>query len=164
MGGNTLRRVVTGETGEGRSRIVEDARMEARNAVGIELFRVWGTAALPIALPTEGGYPAKDENGNDMVHVSLGILPPRTLIQPDAHPKTPDATDSIAFDSSGIHKTESVDVAFVMEGEVVMCVPDEPETILKAGDCVVQNGALHSWENRTDSPAKMLWLWVKAKR
>ena len=49
---------------------------------------------------------------------------------------------------SPVHRTQSVDYGIVLSGEVVL-VLDDSETVLRAGDVVVQRGTNHRWENRS---------------
>ena len=58
-----------------------------------------------------------------------------------------------------MHRTETVDYAVVLEGEVVLLL-DEDEVHLKAGDVVIQRGTNHAWSNRSDKPVKMLYVLV----
>jgi mannose-6-phosphate isomerase-like protein (cupin superfamily) len=58
-----------------------------------------------------------------------------------------------------MHRTETVDYAVVLEGEVVMLL-DESEVHLKAGDVVIQRGTNHAWSNRSDKPVKMLYVLI----
>ena len=52
----------------------------------------------------------------------------------------------------GMHKTDTVDYAIVMSGEIWL-VMDEGEVLLKAGDILIQRATNHGWSNRSDSPA-----------
>jgi len=58
-----------------------------------------------------------------------------------------------------MHRTETVDYAVVLEGEVVMLLDDE-EVHLQAGDVVIQRGTNHAWSNRSDKPVKMLYVLI----
>ena len=58
-----------------------------------------------------------------------------------------------------MHRTETVDYAVVLEGEIVMLLDDD-EVKLKAGDVVIQRGTNHAWSNRSDKPVKMLYVLV----
>ena len=58
-----------------------------------------------------------------------------------------------------MHRTETVDYAVVLEGEVVMLLDDE-EVHLRAGDVVIQRGTNHAWSNRSDKPVKMLYVLI----
>lgn len=50
-----------------------------------------------------------------------------------------------------MHKTESVDVIFVLSGSIWLILDDQ-ETQLNQGDVVVQCGTNHAWSNRTEEP------------
>ena len=39
---------------------------------------------------------------------------------------------------------------------------DEGETLLKAGDCLVQRGTNHAWSNRTGKPWRVAFILVSA--
>jgi uncharacterized cupin superfamily protein len=57
--------------------------------------------------------------------------------------------------SSGRHATETVDHVVVVQGEIV-CLFDEGEVILRAGDVLVQRGVQHAWSNRSDQPCRLI--------
>jgi hypothetical protein len=40
---------------------------------------------------------------------------------------------------------------------------DEGETLLRAGDCVVQRGTNHAWSNRTARPCRVAFILVNAR-
>ena len=58
-----------------------------------------------------------------------------------------------------MHRTETVDYSYCLEGEIYM-VLDDSELLIKAGDAVVQRGTNHAWSNRSDSVCKMLFVLV----
>ena len=58
-----------------------------------------------------------------------------------------------------MHRTETVDYAVVLEGEIVMLLDDD-EVHLKAGDVVIQRGTNHAWSNRSGKPVKMLYVLI----
>jgi len=60
---------------------------------------------------------------------------------------------------SPVHRTQSVDYGIVLSGEVVL-VLDDAETVLQAGDVVVQRGTSHRWENRSGATARMAFILV----
>ena len=55
-------------------------------------------------------------------------------------------------DDPGMHTTDTVDFDYVVSGEVYLELDDGAEVLLKPGDCVVQNGTRHRWNNRSDEP------------
>ena len=61
-----------------------------------------------------------------------------------------------------MHRTETVDYAVVLEGEVVLMLDDE-EVHLKAGDVVIQRGTNHAWSNRSKSVVRMLYVLIDGK-
>lgn len=152
------RRVVTGETPAGRSFIVSDQRLASNRVSGIDLFPIWGVDRIPVALPTDGMAAPGPARGEGVVRTALGVIPPRTLVGEGK------GGGGLQFDARGFHQTNSLDVAVVMSGEITLRVPDEKDVRLRPGDCIVQNGALHAWENETDAPATILWVWVKGER
>jgi naringenin degradation protein FdeH len=62
----------------------------------------------------------------------------------------------------GFHKTDSVDYAIVLAGEIVAMM-DEGEVLLKAGDVLIQRGTNHAWSNRTDEPAYVAFVLIDAE-
>jgi mannose-6-phosphate isomerase-like protein (cupin superfamily) len=58
---------------------------------------------------------------------------------------------------TGMHSTDSVDIGFVLSGE--LCVEqDDGEVVLRPGDVYVQNGATHAWRNRSSEPCLVAFL------
>jgi mannose-6-phosphate isomerase-like protein (cupin superfamily) len=60
------------------------------------------------------------------------------------------------------HRTESVDYAIVMSGEIDMEM-DGTSVHLKAGDVLVQRGTIHNWINRGTVPCVVAFVLVAAK-
>ena len=60
------------------------------------------------------------------------------------------------------HKTDSVDYAIVLEGEV-WAMMDEGEVLMKQGDVLVQRGTHHSWSNRSDKICRMAFILIDAE-
>jgi len=58
-----------------------------------------------------------------------------------------------------MHRTETVDYAIVLEGEITMLL-DDSEVLLKAGDVLVQRGTNHAWSNRGKVPAKIAFILI----
>ena len=60
------------------------------------------------------------------------------------------------------HRTDSIDYAVVMSGEIDM-VLDDTVVHLKAGDVLVQRGTIHNWVNRGTEPCVMAFVLIDAK-
>lgn len=171
-----VRRVVTGEGGSGRSRIIEDdaaAALTVAERPGYRVSNIWVTEETPASI----GAP-------DRVAAHKGIAPPErgTILRvidypPDA--KDPaerrrqlaatfgalyrDAEHRIDDQHPGMHRTVTVDYAIVLEGEIVAML-DEGETVLRAGDILIQRGTSHAWANRSDRVARICFVLIDGAR
>lgn len=172
-----VRRVVTATDADGRSFIAEDGPSPAGFALPGSPFRsdnLWrtGQAPAPVDAP-------------DTILEHKGVLPPPggTVIRAiDFPPQTgtraeqhalagqvfallyPDADHHSQSDRSpGMHTTDTVDYAIVLQGEI-WAVMDRDETLLRAGDVLVQRGTAHSWENRGDAMARVVFVLVSGRR
>ena len=56
-----------------------------------------------------------------------------------------------------MHRTDTVDYGIVLDGEVYLIL-ERAETLLRAGDVVVQRGTNHAWHNRSDGAARMAFV------
>jgi uncharacterized cupin superfamily protein len=54
----------------------------------------------------------------------------------------------------GFHKTDTIDYAIVLSGEIYALM-DDGEVLLKAGDVLIQRGTNHAWSNRSDQPCRI---------
>jgi mannose-6-phosphate isomerase-like protein (cupin superfamily) len=60
------------------------------------------------------------------------------------------------------HRTDSIDYAVIMSGEVDMEL-DDTTVHLKAGDVLVQRGTIHNWVNRGTEPCVIAFVLIAAK-
>ena len=60
------------------------------------------------------------------------------------------------------HKTSTVDYIIVLKGEIYALM-DEGETLLKAGDILIQRGTNHSWSVRGNEPCIVAAILVNAR-
>ena len=171
-----IRRIVTGDDAGGRSRIFEDAPAAAVRTVadrpGYRAVNVWRTTQTPVSI---------DDPDSTSRHE--GILPPPNgsilrIIDFPPEPKDPAERDrriratfsGIYHDAThdgrkhpGMHRTDTVDYAIVLEGEI-WSVMDEGETLMRAGDVLIQRGTNHAWANRSDKTARIAFVLIDAKR
>ena len=169
-----IRRIVTGHNEKGKSVIASDGpsphvlTIPGRPDFG--LTNLWVTnatpasnagradaAARPVVLePPRGGsifrvveFPPDDAGplDRDAAFAAMGA----------DHAKDPDASRH-----PGMHKTASVDYAVVLSGEIWALV-DEGETLLRAGDCLIQRGTNHAWSNRSGAPCLVAFILVSAE-
>ena len=60
-------------------------------------------------------------------------------------------------DGGAMHKTTTIDFVACIDGEI-SCVLETEVVTLRRGDVLVQLGANHGWENRTDRPATIIGI------
>jgi len=60
-----------------------------------------------------------------------------------------------------MHRNETVDYNIILSGELV-AVTDRDETVLRAGDVLIQRGTAHTWHNRSDAPCVFASVMVSA--
>jgi hypothetical protein len=170
-----IRRVLTGHDNDGQSIIMTDAIatnvLEMASMPGLALTDLWETK----------GAPASNDGNADAAARKVHLEPPAsgTILRivefpPDsAWRDTADAKK--AFNSIGaghasdkhsadpmMHKTSTVDYIIILRGEI-WAIMEKGETLLKAGDILVQRGTNHSWSVRTTEPCVLAAVLVSAK-
>lgn len=55
------------------------------------------------------------------------------------------------------HKTNSLDYAICLEGEIYAMM-DIGETLMRPGDVLIQRATNHSWSNRSAKPCRMIFI------
>jgi glyoxylate utilization-related uncharacterized protein len=68
-----------------------------------------------------------------------------------------------AAPSTGTHETNTIDIAFVISGEVMIATHDH-EVTMTPGTFYIQNGADHAWRNYTNEPCTLGFVVVGAPR
>ncbi|WP_163730875.1 cupin domain-containing protein [Mycolicibacterium madagascariense] len=63
----------------------------------------------------------------------------------------------------GMHRTDTVDVVTIVAGEL-HAVLEADETVLRAGDTIVQRGTMHAWQNRSQHPVTLVSVMMDAPR
>jgi len=61
------------------------------------------------------------------------------------------------------HRTDSIDYAVVISGEIDMELDAGKSVHLKAGDVLVQRGTIHNWVNKGTAPCVIAFVLVAAK-
>lgn len=132
-----LRRVVTGHDAQGRSLIARDEAVAAIASGSGESERsiaeIWATIA--------GAVPATGHPSSTLGPSASEI---RIVEMPPGHRRE-------------MHRTDTIDYGVVLAGEVTLLL-ERGETVLRAGDVVIQRGTLHAWHNRGGVPARMLFV------
>lgn len=171
-----IRRVVTGHDAQGKAIVLSDGPVPTVHSnpirPGQRSFEVWKTHTMPIPIaaeeaePTTGPRSLQPPKMGSLLRIS--IVPPETE---ETRKLTPEqaqelfrksgAGEASTFGKGGrhpmMHRTETVDYAVVLEGEITLIL-DEGDVALKAGDVVIQRGTSHAWSNRSGKNVKMLYV------
>jgi quercetin dioxygenase-like cupin family protein len=136
-----IRRVVTGHNQKGQSCVKWDSELEtAAGRPGFSQAPLWATKELPAQLTEED--PAQWEFGTTIANGSVFRI---ARYEPGV--------------SKRWHKTDSIDYAVVLQGEIYMQL-DAGEVRLKAGDVLIQRATMHNWENRGQVPCIIAFILI----
>jgi mannose-6-phosphate isomerase-like protein (cupin superfamily) len=58
-----------------------------------------------------------------------------------------------------MHRTETIDYAIVLSGQITM-VMDDQDVHLEAGDVLIQCGTNHAWSNRSKEPCMVAFILI----
>ena len=170
-----MRRVVTGHTAQGKSVIVSDAPsphvLELPGMPGLAFIDLWVTDSAPASNAGQADAAARtvvlEPPARGTIFRIVDFPPDKVMAGKVDRGKAFAAMGAAhTMDTSdarhpAMHKTGSIDYALVLDGEI-WALMDEGETLLKAGDCLVQRGTNHAWSNRTDTPCRVAFILVSA--
>lgn len=159
-----IRRIVTAENAEGRSYILSDEPTPNRFMSDyapsyVQVSWATGEAAAPGDDPAPAGhvFGFHSERGSVLRFVDF---PPDDTYDLD---KVRAFLDQNHVRDEGnprhhfFHKTQTLDYAICLEGEIYAML-DEDETLMRAGDVLIQRATNHSWSNRSDKPCRMAFI------
>jgi mannose-6-phosphate isomerase-like protein (cupin superfamily) len=168
-----VRRVVTGHDENGTAIVIEDSAatniLERPERPGVALINLWQTKRTP-APWDEDGDPVADpivlkppENGTVLRILEFWPEDREALAKLDTKAAfgAMGATDNLVEDTRHpfMHKTNTVDYAIVIEGEIDMLM-DETSVHLKAGDVLIQRGTNHAWSNRGTDVCRIAFVLI----
>lgn len=172
-----VRRVVTGHDENGKAIVISDGN--AANVVrpahrpGVAIHNIWRLDSAP----------AKVHGPEETTARAISLLPPTngSVFRVIEFPPEKGWIDEVdvgaakaAWDSVGaghvgdhsegaphplMHRTETVDFALCLEGEIYL-VLDDSEVLIRAGDTVIQRGTNHAWSNRSAAVCRMMFVLV----
>ena len=169
-----VRCVITGHDVAGKSIIARDEQVAPKSVLGFEFHRLWGSDDPP-TVPCDGKAPVPRMYFPATQGYRFGffVIPPNSddistlkfmAAIPEMLDKLPGLVEVMEPQHAGMHTTQTVDFDVVLAGEVWMEVDDGKEVLLKAGDCVVQNGTRHAWHNRSNEPCVIAVCLLGAKK
>ena len=153
-----FRRVVTGHTNDGKSVVVSDNVAETKfNKSGFVYHKIWGADSIH-TFPNDGSLDL-DENfswfpptrGYRFVHFTL---PPNDTL----------THEDIAKSNSGMHKSNTIDLLYIISGKCMHKMGDGSMVELNAGDVLIQNGTLHAWFNPFKELCSVVGVLIGAHR
>lgn len=138
-----IRRVVTGHDANGHACVSID-----ESVPNIAPLREGASAAV---IWTTEGFPVDNNAPGDGAQRTVSTAHPNGTVfrvieyAPGVTPRN--------------HRTDSIDYAVVLSGEIDMDL-DGNEVHLKAGDVLVQRGAIHNWINRGTEPCVIAFVLI----
>ena len=175
-----VRRIVTGHDAAGKAIILEDCAAPRVTEMGGPVFHeVWTTSTMPAVIDRSSGEPHEDR---------LSLLPPTngTRIRVIDAPPESESDEQLTADQAQMmfeminapnvkthyagsdaphplmHRTETLDYAIILEGEMTLIL-DDSETVVRAGDIVIQRGTNHGWANRGKQKCRAIFVMVDGK-
>ena len=170
-----VRRVVTGHDENGMAVVIFDG--DAPNVRvrehGTGSTQLWRTDATP----------ADNSGSEDAVVGDIPLKPPAggsvfrvVEFAPESDVSRSEGTGTLAaalgahepegaaLRHPGSHRTDSVDYAIVISGEIDLWLDDEKDDVhLKAGDVAIQRGTNHAWVNNGTEPCRIAFVLIDAK-
>ena len=141
-----LRRVVTGHDADGHAvvKVDEVSKNLLSNRPGAMACVVWTTESFP------ADNTGDDDEGLRKIGTTLnnGTVFRVVEFAPGVAPRN--------------HRTDSIDYAVVMSGEIDMEL-DDSVVHLKAGDVLVQRGTIHNWINKGTAPCVIAFALIDGK-
>jgi quercetin dioxygenase-like cupin family protein len=145
-----IRRVVTGHTADGKATVQIDDVAPTRPPRDVnspnQVAQVWTTEGFPVS---------NDDQSEDGGMREVGITQSGGSVfrVVSFGPGNPDMN----------HRTDSIDYAVVMSGEIDMELDGGESVHLEAGDVLVQRGTIHNWKNRGTEPCLIAFILISAK-
>ena len=175
-----IRRVVTGHDRNGKAIVVSDAIAPNVKSnplrPGHRSSDIWKTSAMPVVLTADEPDPTL---GPRTIHPApQGTTIRIAELQPEPEAvrnMTPEKAREVfaAMGNPGasmagggrhpmMHRTETIDYAVVLDGEITLLLDDE-DVQLKTGDVVIQRGTSHAWSNRSQKVCRMLYVLIDGR-
>jgi quercetin dioxygenase-like cupin family protein len=139
-----VRRVVTGHDRNGKAVVrVDDVKANwSMGRANQERQNIWTTNDLPVHFAEDGEDKGARQIGTTITGGSVFRV---VEFGPGVAPRN--------------HRTDSIDYAVVMSGEIDMEM-DDTVVHLKAGDVLVQRGTIHNWVNKGTKPCVIAFILI----
>jgi mannose-6-phosphate isomerase-like protein (cupin superfamily) len=139
-----VRRVVTGHDKNGKAVVrIDDVKANwSPGRANQERQNIWTTNDLPVHFTEDGEDKGARQIGTTITGGSVFRV---VEFGPGVAPRN--------------HRTDSIDYAVVMSGEIDMEM-DDTVVHLKAGDVLVQRGTIHNWVNKGKAPCVIAFILI----
>jgi mannose-6-phosphate isomerase-like protein (cupin superfamily) len=142
---------------------------------------LWGGDETPI-YPDDGSEPESSTFFPPVggFRFSYHIVPPDgSVAPPDTRDMTPaeieaaiaqaeakraGLAETMEPDGSGFHRSDTLDIIFILSGSVILELDDGETVTLRAGDTLVQNGTRHAWRNPGPEACRWVAMLIGAHR
>ncbi len=143
-----IRRVVTGHDSGGRAIVTMDGPPSNRNQRpgGTVSSVIWGSDETPAEIWGTEDFGAREN-----------------VLQPPVMGSWFRIVDFPAHGPGRMHRTDTVDYAICLVGEIDMEMDDGLVVHMNRGDTMVQQGTNHSWINRFDAPCRIAFVLIDGK-
>ncbi len=177
-----MRRVITGHDASGRAVILEDSEAPVvktdPNRPGYAMTQLWIADTVPVPLgnhddPTQRPITLSPPANGSVIRIV--DFPPASMELTSADAESARKAFAMYGQDEALtqhaarprrhpfmHRTETLDYAVVLEGEITMLL-DDSEVHLKAGDILIQRGTHHAWTNRSEHTCRMLFVLLDGK-
>ena len=147
-----VRRIVTGHNASGKAVIKTDEQIAAvpRIGAGISGAEIWSTDQMPI-----------DNSAADAAQ-RAGFVKHTNYVG-DGGCTTFRINEWAPGHARFTHRTETLDYAIVLSGEIDCELENGEAVHLKSGDVMIQRGTIHTWVNRGSASAVTAFILIDAK-
>ena len=148
-----VRRIVTGHSAAGKAVVKTDEQIVAvpRVAAGISGAEIWSTDQMPI-----------DNSSAADAAQRAGFVKHNNYVG-DGGGTTFRINEWAPGHARFTHRTETMDYAIVLSGEIDLELDSGEVTHLRPGNIVVQRGTIHTWVNKGSVPAVTAFILIDAK-
>lgn len=173
-----IRRVVTGHASDGSAVVASDADVPPTASALMPGYRfdlLWSIETTPV-FPDDGrpgphGPYFPPVGGLRFLQFTIPATrePPApgtdlAAARADAEARLPGLLGTMEPDNPGMHRSDTIDFVYVVEGEIWLELDAGRQVLLRAGDAAVQNGTRHAWRNRSGRPCRLLVVMAGARR
>lgn len=148
-----VRRIVTGHDAKGKAVVASDERLTAvsrRIGANITGCEIWSTDRMPV------------DNSEAAAAAQRAGFVKRYNYVGTGEGTTFRITEWAPGHARFTHRTETVDYAILLSGEIDLELENGVVVHMKPGDVVVQRGTTHTWINRGSVPAVTAFILIDA--